>query len=190
MTKPKHLTAPLQERCVFTTPLRIVLATTAAMWLGALQAQVSGPPVPRSASEIRFRDFFRAPVGQAGLEISDSLRNADGSVVRLVGYKVQQENAPPGRFLLTPGPVQMRHHANGEADDLPPATVAVYLDPGQRDWVVPHALGLVAVSGVLTVGRHEESDGRVSWVRLQLDADAANGMSELAVKRHRQLHQH
>ena len=86
----------------------------------------------------------------------------------------------------------MSQHADGEADDLPPATVTVYLDPSQKDWMVPYVRGLVAVSGVLTVGRHEESDGRVSWVRLQLDTDAARGMSdlELAVFRHRQLHQH
>ena len=86
----------------------------------------------------------------------------------------------------------MSQHADGEADDLPPATVAVYLDPGQQDWLVPHVRGLVAVSGVLAVGRHEESDGRVSWVRLHLNTDATRGMSELdlAVLRHRQLRQH
>lgn len=192
MNKPKQPPVLTDARSVFTTPLRIVLATTAAMWLGALHAQVPAPLAGRSASEIRFRDFFRAPVGPAGLEISDALRRADGSSVRLVGYMVQQENPPLGRFLLTPRPVQMSQHADGEADDLPPATVAVYLDPGQRDWVVPYVRGLVAVSGLLAVGRHEESDGRVSWVRLQLDADAARGMSELelAVLRHRQLHQH
>jgi hypothetical protein len=105
---------------------------------------------------------------------------------------VQQESAPLGRFLLTPRPVQMSQHADGEADDLPPATVAVYLDPSQKDWEVPYVRGLVAVSGVLAVGRHEELDGRVSWVRLQLDTDATRSMSEpeIAILRQRQLHPH
>ena len=49
----------------------------------------------------------------------------------------------------------------------------VYLDPRQQAWVVPHVRGLIAVSGTLSVGRREEGDGRVSWVRLQLDPDAA-----------------
>ena len=42
---------------VFTTPLRIVLATTAAMWLGALNAQASGPLVPRGASYNQAKPF-------------------------------------------------------------------------------------------------------------------------------------
>jgi hypothetical protein len=181
-----------EPKITFTTPPRIVLATTAALWMGGLQAQSPVPPTVRGASEIRFRDFFRAPVGPAGLEISDTLRRADGSAVRLVGYMVQQERAPAGRFLLTPRPVQMSQHADGEADDLPPAAVAVYLDPSQKDWVVPHVRGLVAVSGVLAVGRHEEQDGRVSWVRLQLAADGARSMAEpeLADLRNRPMHQH
>ncbi len=186
------MTAVPEFRNAFTTPLRIVLATTAAFWMGGLQAQVQAPQATRNSSEIRFRDFFRAPVGPEGLEISDTLRRAQGSSVRLVGYMVQQEAAPLGRFLLTPRPVRMDQHAEGEADDLPPATVAVYLDPAQQDWVVPYVRGLVSVSGILAVGRHEETGGRVSWVRLQLGADATRSMSELelAVVRHRQLHQH
>lgn len=175
-----------------TTPPRLLLATTAAFWMGAAQPPAATAAVVRNVTELRFREFFRSPVGPTGLEISDALRRADGAPIRLVGYMVLQENPAAGRFLLTPRPVQMSQHADGEADDLPPATVAVYLDPSQNDWVVPYVRGLAAVSGVLAVGRHEESDGRVSWVRLQLDTDATRGMSELelAVLRHRQLRQH
>ena len=67
-------------------------------------------------------------------------------------------------------PVDPPHEAACVDSHLPPATVAVYLDPSQKDWVVPYVRGLVAVSGVMAVGRHEETDGRVSWVRLQLEA--------------------
>ena len=148
--------------------------------------------MPRQVTELRFRDFFRTPVGPTGLEISDTLRQADGQTVRLVGYMVQQENPAPGRFLLTSNPVQISKHADGNANNLPPATVVVYIDPSQHDWAVPHVRGLVTVSGKLSVSRHEESDGRVSWVRLQLDPDAARSMnaSELTGYLHSLQHQH
>ena len=161
----------------FTTPLRLLLATTAAFWMGAAQPQEVATRVARQVTELRFRDFFRFPVGPMGLDISDTLRQADGQTVRLLGYMVQQESPAPGRFMLAPRPVQMSEHADGEADDLPPATVMVNLDPEQRDWAVPHVRGLVAVSGRLSVSRLEEKDGRVSWVRLQLDRDSVRGMS-------------
>lgn len=161
----------------FTTPLRLLLATTAAFWMGAAQPQEVSTRVARQVTELRFRDFFRLPVGPTGLDISDTLRQADGQTVRLVGYMVQQENPVPGRFMLTPRPVQMSEHADGEADDLPPAMVMVYLDQAQRDWAVPHVRGLVSVSGRLSVSRVEELDGRVSWVRLQLDPDSVRSMS-------------
>ncbi len=176
----------------FTTPLRLLLATTAAFWMGTAQPQVNTSKPSRQITELRFRDFFSMPVGPTGLNISDTLRNADGQTVRLVGYMVQQESPAPGRFMLAPRPVQMSKHTDGEADDLPPATVMVYLDPSQQDWVVPHVRGLVAVNGKLSVNRHEETDGRVSWVRLQLDPDSTRGMSatEMAGYLHSRQHGH
>jgi hypothetical protein len=174
---PFKLPADFFRPAAFTTPLRLLLATTAALWMGAAQPQ----PVPASSSagsrangatELRFRDFFSTPIGPKGLEISERLLAADGQQVRLTGYMVQQEEPAEGYFLLTPRPVQMSEHADGEADDLPPATVVVRLDVSQRHWRVPHVRGLVSVTGTLSVGRFEEADGRVSWVRLQLQPDA------------------
>ncbi len=175
-----------------TTPLRVLLATTAALWMGAAQPQVIQPVATRPVTELRFRDFFRSPMGPAGVEISDKLLQSDGQTVRLVGYMVQQQNAVAGRFMLTPRPVQMSENADGDADDLPATTVMVYLDPGMQDWVVPYVRGLVTVNGRLNVSRHEETDGRVSWVRLQLDADATRSMNafELAGYLHSLQHRH
>lgn len=161
----------------FTTPLRLLLATTAAFWMGAAQPQEVATRVARQVTELRFRDFFRLPVGPTGLDISDTLRRADGQTVRLVGYMVQQDIPAPGRFMVAPRPLQMSEHADGEADELSLSTVLVYLDPEQRDWAVPYVRGLVTVSGRLSVCRVEEQNGRVSWVRLQLGADSARGMS-------------
>ncbi len=174
------------------SPIRRLLVIAATLCVGAAQGQLAAVAPIREAQELRFRDFFRTPIGAAGLEASESLRQADGQRVRLVGYMVQQEVSTAGRFMLAPRPVQMSQHADGEADDLPPATVTVYLDPTQKHWAVPHARGLLAVSGRLAVGRLEETDGRVSWVRLQLDPEATRAMNayELAVLQHNRQHAH
>ena len=172
--------------------LRQLCAITAVFWMGVAQSQVPVRSESMRPIDLAFHDFFQSPVGPAGLAISDALRQSDGQAVRLVGYMVQQENPLPGRFMLTPRPVQMSEHADGDADDLPPATVTIYLDPSQSDWKLPHVRGLIVVSGALSVGRFEESDGRVSWVRLQLDSDAVRGMTlfELANYLHNQQHRH
>jgi hypothetical protein len=176
----------------FTTPLRMLLATTAAFWMGTASAQINPVGVPRPVPELRFRDFFQTPIGPAGLEFTDALRNANGQEVRLVGYMVQQDAPTPGRFMLTPRPVQMSEHADGEADDLPPSTVVVYLDAAQKDWAVPYVRGLVSVRGRLGVSRFEEADGRVSWVRLQLGPESVHAMSsaEIAGYLHYRQHKH
>jgi hypothetical protein len=119
--------------------------------------------------DLRFRDLFEAPIGPRGLVISDKLRAADGHTVRITGYMVAQEDPVPGRFFLTPLPVSMSEHADGEADDLPPSTVVVVMPPAERDLALPHTRGLLALTGTLRVGREEMPDGRVAWVRLELD---------------------
>jgi hypothetical protein len=173
-------------------PLSRLFAITAALWLGLAQAQDVLLATPAAPVELRFADFFRTPVGPKGMEMSETLRQAGGQVVRLVGYMVQQEIPQPGRFMLTPRPVQMSEHADGEADDLPAATVMVYLDPDQQNWKMAHARGLLEVSGRLSVGRFEEADGRVSWVRLQLTPEGVRGMNsfEVAAYLHNQQHRH
>ena len=138
----------------------------------ASAASAADATVPAAPLELRFSQFFESPIGPAGLALSDTLRAADGRAVRLVGYMVAQEQAKPGRFWLTPRPVRMSEHADGEADDLPAGTVTVLLDPAQRDRLVAHRNGLVSLTGTLSLGRVEDETGRVSWIRLQLPADA------------------
>ena len=151
--------------------LRFLVNTTAlalALLAAPLVAQADGvTPV-----DLKFASFFKQPIGPRGLELADALRAADGKRVRLVGYMVAQEEPLAGRFMLTPRPVRMSEHADGDADDLPPATVTVLLDAQQRDRIVAHQSRLVALTGLLTLGREEDSAGRVSWVRLQLDPEA------------------
>ncbi|MBI3366924.1 MAG: hypothetical protein HY021_00245 [Burkholderiales bacterium] len=121
---------------------------------------------------LKFSEFFSQPVGPRGLEFHAALWAAQGRWVRLVGYIVVQEQPQAGRFLLAPQPVRLSEHADGDADDLPPATVTVLLDASQRDRIVARQPGPVALIGQLAVGREEDSAGRVSWLRLHLPRQA------------------
>lgn len=153
----------------------VVLALSGA-GMGSSWAQTS--PEPRSArgTALRLTEFFKTPNGPKGLEMSAQLTQANGQMVRLSGYMVQQERPALGHFILAPRPVRMSEHADGDADDLPAAWVMVYLDAEQHDYAIPYQSGLIELSGLLEVGRLEEQDGRVSWVRLYLPADAARTM--------------
>jgi len=153
-----------------------------------LAAKDLQPDTPR----LRMTDFFELPVGPKGLQISSAMRAAQGKRVAIQGYVVQQEVAVPGQFLLTPRPVQMSQHADGEADDLPPSTLLVSLPADQQDWMVAYTRGLIEVVGVLDVGREEGKDGRVTWVRLQLDSEATQRMNaaQFFSYRHAMQHKH
>lgn len=145
--------------------LPVLLALTGLA--AAHSAHSAEPPLALS-----FGDFFVQPAGPRGVEPTARLLAARGREVRLVGFMVQREQAQPGRFLLTPRPVSMAEHADGEADDLPAATVTVLLPQGQRDRVVAHQAGPLALSGRLEYGPAEDETGRVSWLRLHLAPDA------------------
>jgi hypothetical protein len=170
-----------------------------ALWLCALLLAIWAAPAmaqerPAAASAttplLRFADFFKLPLGSQGAEMTPALLQANGQPVRLTGYMVQAERPVLGHFMLTPRPVRMSEHSDGDADDLPAAWVMVYLDPEQKDFAVPYQRGLMELNGVLSVGRLEEQDGRVSWVRLQLQPEATRGMNSFEVANYLHSLQH
>jgi hypothetical protein len=167
-----------------------------AAWLGlvllASPALAQQPPAaqPSGAPWLPFTDFFKLPMGAKGAEMTPALLQADGQRVRLTGYMVQQERPAQGHFMLTPRPVRMSEHADGDADDLPAAWAMVYLDESQKEFAIPYQRGLMEVSGKLSVGRLEEADGRVSWVRLQLGSEATRGMNAFEVSNYLHSLQH
>jgi hypothetical protein len=134
--------------------------------------------------ELSFSDFFARPIGPRGLQPTAALQAAAGLEVRLVGFMVQREQPQAGRFLLTPRPVTMSEHADGEADDLPPSTVTVVLPESQRARLVAHQPGPLALIGRLEYGPAEDETGRVSWVRLRLSPDALAAQPALAAAPH------
>jgi hypothetical protein len=155
-----------------TLPARLIRPALAAL----VAAQGLFFVAPGHAAEapvaLGFGDFFVQPIGARGLTPTPKLLAAVGREVQLVGFMVQREHAQPGRFLLTPRPVSMAEHADGEADDLPAATVTVLLDATQADRLVAHQAGPLALTGRLEYGPAEDETGRISWLRLRLPPEA------------------
>lgn len=151
------------------TPGTLVVDATAVTLLRSLVA-ANNPASNTDATELKFSDLYRLPIGREGLEPSPKLRALNGKRTRMSGYMVHQELASPGVFILTPVPVATEEISDGMADDMPAAQVFVHLPDSCKDIALPHTRALLRVEGVLDVGARNESDGRVSSVRLQLDA--------------------
>ncbi len=132
------------------------------------------PPLPAGVTELKFSEFFVSPIGERGLTLTDKLRGLDGQRVRVLGYMARQEQPVPGMFLFSAIPVRLNEEHYGLADDLPAATLFVSM-PKNRDQVVPHAPGLMLLTGTLSVGNREEADGRISTVRLALEVPESAG---------------
>jgi hypothetical protein len=131
-----------------------------------------------------FHEFFAQPIGPRGLAPSAALQAAVGREVRLTGFMVRRERPLAGQFLLTPRPVNMAEHADGEADDLPATAVTVVLDETQRDRLVAFQPGPLTLTGRLAFGPVEDSTGRISWVRLHLAERALAAQASTAAPDH------
>ncbi len=162
--------------------LRAALAGAAGLL--TLQASAQAPaPV-----ELQFARFFRQPVGPRGLEFDPALLAADGQQVRLAGYMVQQEQARPGRFLLSPRPLRLSEHAAATPATCPPPPSPCCSTPASANACWCTSPALLALSGRLEVGRQEDADGRVTWLRLTLPPQALAETAVLAAPA--ELHSH
>lgn len=132
---------------------------------------VADAPAPADVVDLKFGEFFKMPAGRYGLEPTERLAGLDGQRVRMVGYVVGQDTPSPGRFILAPFRLTLATAADGPADDLPPATVWVELPTGFQRADLPPVPVPVAVTGTLSVGPAPEQHGRVSFVRIAMDAD-------------------
>lgn len=141
---------------------------------------VQAVPAAAQPLTLAFTDFFAQPVGPRGLVPTAALKAAVGREVQLTGFMVRREQPQAGRFLLTPRPVTMAEHADGEADDLPAATVTVVLDPAQQDRLVAFQPGPLTLTGRLAYGPAEDASGRVSWLRLHLPPNALAAQASAA----------
>lgn len=131
------------------------------------------PPLPEGVAHLHHRDLYRLPVGPRGLEYSEVAHELEGSRVRMAGYVVRSVGtAQLGYFILSPIPVTLHDAEMGPCDDLPATIVYCRFPTG----VMPFAPeGAIEVTGTLELGPRAERDGRVSSVRLILDAPRRGG---------------
>jgi len=127
------------------------------------------PPLPPGVTELKFSEFYRQPIGPRGFEFTDQLRGLDGKRVRIAGYMVRQSQPVVRCLLLSPVPVTLHEHEYGFAEDMPATILHVFTDSIAPE-KVPFTPGLLLLTGTLSLGNRPEADGRVSYVRLQLDA--------------------
>lgn len=126
-------------------------------------------PLPADTSELKFNEMLKMPIGPQGLEPTPKLQSLHQKKVRLVGFMATQESSRPGFLILTPMPVNLGDEDESLSDDLPGNAVFVHLAPRYAHKSVPNLQGLIQLTGVLSVGAHEEPDGHVSTTRLTLD---------------------
>jgi hypothetical protein len=122
--------------------------------------------------QVAFSEFFQMPFGPKGLTFTNKAKALVGQMVSITGYMVKMEQPIAGQFIMSPRPVEINDHADGDANDLPAHAVLVLLDPVQAEALVPYRAGLVQITGQLELGREETAQAQVSWIRLRLDKDA------------------
>lgn len=132
-----------------------------------LVSQRTLPQPTPGVTDLKFGEFYE-PIGDYGLEYSQKISGLNGKRVRILGYMVQQDSPTPGVLLLAPIPVKLHEAEYGLADDLPPATMHVFVS-SKREKIVPFTPGLLLLTGVVSIGNRVERDGRTSTVRLTLD---------------------
>jgi hypothetical protein len=142
----------------------------------ALQVRAELPPLADTI-DLKFRDFFALPVGPRGLVPSQRLLGLAGQRVRIVGYMARQEQLSAGMFVVAPLPVVLGDEDESFSDDLPATALYVHLADADRDRAVSWMPGLLSFSGVLRLGAASEADGRMSFVRLELDPELSHAIA-------------
>ncbi|HEY6226000.1 MAG TPA: hypothetical protein VI282_02650 [Verrucomicrobiae bacterium] len=122
-------------------------------------------------ADVNFSELLAPRVGDRGISISPKAKSLDGKKVRIVGFMVRQDDRKPGRFLIAPVPVQLHDEHYGLADDLPATTIFVSTPRADKP-VIQYTPAPLTVTGVFSVGNHEEPDGRISIFRMEMDAPA------------------
>lgn len=150
------------------------------------QEPVGVTPTPQApkATPVAFGDFFQMPFGPKGLSFTSKALALNGQWVSMVGYMVKSESPQSGSFILSPRPVEINDHADGDANDLPANAVLVKLDPQQAQSWIPYRPGLLQIQGRLELGRQESPQTQVSWIRVQLDQHAVSVQEQTAQATH------
>lgn len=135
-------------------------------------------PAPAGTVDLKFSELLRMPVGPRGLEPSEKLLALAGRPVRIVGYMANAEAPVPGRLILSALPVSLGDEDESLSDDLPANAIFVHLDASQAHRSVADLGGPMQLAGTLEVGPRDEADGRVSSIRLRLDAATSRRLAD------------
>lgn len=135
---------------------------------------LAAPPPPSAAvAPVRSSDPTPLDLGRlyaataSGARVAPEVQALRGRRVRVVGYMAKMEDAPRGAFYLTRTPVEAEEGGAGTGD-LPPGALRVEVPrlAGEEVAWVPDAIEAV---GTLEVGRAEDAEGRVSFLRVVVD---------------------
>jgi hypothetical protein len=162
----------------------LISQTWTTAWAEDHRAAVAPPalqvhselPSLAGTSDLKFRDFFALPIGPRGLVPSERLLGLAGQRVRVVGYMARQEQPSAGIVVVAPLPVVLGDEDESFSDDLPATALYVHLADADRSRSVAWVPGLLSFTGVLQLGAMSESDGRMSFVRLQLDPELSHAL--------------
>jgi hypothetical protein len=137
----------------------------------ALRASEQIPLAPAGVTDLALNDIYVMPVGPRGLELTPRAAALQGQRVRLFGFMVRQTKPASGVAMLAPYPLVTNEIEYSLSDDIPANTVFVVV-PQFDDIAVPYTPGPLLLTGRFETTPREESDGRVSHLRLVLDEDA------------------
>ena len=137
-------------------------ALALALWLLSATDPAAKPEEPARL------DLARLFVStKEGTRVAPAVEALRGRRVRVVGFMAHMEEAPRGAFYLTRHPAEADESGAGTAD-LPPHAVRVE-SPRLAGEEIAWMPDLVEAVGTLEVGRAEDPEGRVSWLRVVLD---------------------
>jgi hypothetical protein len=124
------------------------------------------PPAPNELPQLDLSKLYVS--NGMGIHVAPEVEALAGHRIRVVGYLARMEEyVPRGAVYLTRLPVETEEGGGGTGD-LPPGALRVEvprLAGEEIEWVP----GAVEVIGTLQVGRAEDEEGRVSWLRVVVD---------------------
>jgi len=129
------------------------------------RTRAGAPEVPAA---LAFERLYSA--GPAGVRIAPEVEALAGRTVRIVGHMVRMEEPSRSAFYLAARPAAA-DESGGGTGDVPPGAIRVELPALAGD--VPWLAGPVEVVGRLEVGRAEDAQGRVSFLRIVVDLPPA-----------------
>jgi hypothetical protein len=142
-----------------------ILVACAAWFQAAAAADTTSTPTPLS-----FSDFYKRPIGSHGLEPAARLLALTGQRVRLTGFIARSGESPGGPIILAPVPVTLSDEDEALADDLPASVAYIHGAGATLAEAMRRCQGPIQAIGLLELGPLRETNERVSYVRLMVEA--------------------